>query len=602
MKKVWVLALALSTASWSWGQSDLELAEFYYNEGSYAQAKLYLDQIWKRTKSKKVFDIYYETLLALDDFDAAEKLVKSRMRNRNTRATAYVELGQLYVHFDMPLEAKEAFDEALNRLEPSRNSAIALANAFIKLNELDRASEVYAKARDLGVADLDYQLADLEGRRGNYDGMIDASIRLMRSKPQYFRNVQNSFNRNLRIQDNPELGELVRSKLLRAAREFPEDLALPEMLVWYFNQVNDFANALVHAKSLDLRLRESGERIIELAQTAVRNDDYGTASKCYEYLASKGPDNPYYVTARAQALSMRLQPLLAEAPPDREAIANLAGEFEQSLEELGLSAETAKIAQDLAHVRAFYLQAPREAIALLEDILAISGLYERTAAVCKLELGDILVFQDDIWDASLLFSQVELDYKDDLLGHEAKFRNARISYYTGDFDWAQSQLDALKASTSKLISNDAIDLSLLITDNYALDTLVEPMWLFAQADLLSTQYRYDEAQSKLDSIVALWPGHALTDEILMEHAHMALQRGDIDTAAVFLQEIIDLHFDDILADDALFQLAVLREDIEGDVLTAAALYEQLLFDYPGSLHAVEARRRFRALRGDEVTN
>jgi len=214
MKKVWVLALALSTASWSWGQSDLELAEFYYNEGSYAQAKLYLDQIWKRTKSKKVFDIYYETLLALDDFDAAEKLVKSRMRNRNTRATAYVELGQLYVHFDMPLEAKEAFDEALNRLEPSRNSAIALANAFIKLNELDRASEVYAKARDLGVADLDYQLADLEGRRGNYDGMIDASIRLMRSKPQYFRNVQNSFNRNLRIQDNPELGELVRSKLL----------------------------------------------------------------------------------------------------------------------------------------------------------------------------------------------------------------------------------------------------------------------------------------------------------------------------------------------------------------------------------------------------
>jgi len=245
MKKVWVLALALSTASWSWGQSDLELAEFYYNEGSYAQAKLYLDQIWKRTKSKKVFDIYYETLLALDDFDAAEKLVKSRMRNRNTRATAYVELGQLYVHFDMPLEAKEAFDEALNRLEPSRNSAIALANAFIKLNELDLASEVYAKARDLGVADLDYQLADLEGRRGNYDGMIDASIRLMRSKPQYFRNVQNSFNRNLRIQDNPELGELVRSKLLRAAREFPEDLALPEMLVWYFNQVNDFANEML---------------------------------------------------------------------------------------------------------------------------------------------------------------------------------------------------------------------------------------------------------------------------------------------------------------------------------------------------------------------
>ena len=601
MRKVWLLAAALAGTTWGWSQSDLELAEFYYNEGSYAQAKLYLDQIWKRTKTKQVFDMYYATLLALDDFEEAEKLVKGRMRNKNTRATAYVELGQLYTHFGKDNEAREAFDEALRRLEPQRNQVIALANAFIKLNELDRALEVYTKAMELGVGDLDYQLADLEGRRGNYDGMIEASLRLIVTKPQYFRNVQNSFNRNLRIQDNPDLGELLRGKLLRAAREYPEDPLLPELLVWYFNQVNDFANAFIHAKSLDLRLRESGERLIELAQTAARNDDFDTAARCYQYIASKGPDNPFFFTARAQSLSMRLKPLLAATPADIPAISALSEEFEQTLRDLGLTRETAQIAQDLAHMRAFYLQQPDEAIELLESVLDISGLYDRTAAVCKLELGDILVFQDEIWDASLLFSQVELDFKDDVLGHEAKFRNARISYYTGDFDWAQTQLDALKASTSKLISNDAIDLSLLITDNYALDTIVEPMWLYAQADLLASQYRYDEARAKLDSIITVWPGHALTDEILMELAEMALEQGAVDSAKVWLQEIIDLHFDDILADDAIFQLGVIREDMDGDLEGAAVLYEQLLFDYPGSLHAVEARRRYRAIRGDELT-
>ena len=600
MKKAWVLALAVSAASWSWGQSDLELAEFYYNEGSFAQAKLYLDQIWKRTKSKKVFDIYYETLLALNDFDAAEKLVKSRMRNRNTRATAYVELGQLYVHFEMPLEAKDAFDEALNRLEPSRNSAIALANAFIKLNELDRASEVYSKARDLGVADLDYQLADLEGRRGNYEGMIDASIRLMLSKPTYFRNVQNSFNRNLRIQDNPELGELLRGKLLRAAREFPEDLALPQMLVWYFNQVRDFANAFVHAKSLDLRGSEDGNRIVELAQTASRNKDYDTAARCYAYVAGKGRDNPYFFTARAQSLRMRMEPLLEAIPSDTKAIAELTIEYEQTLNDLGLTEETAGIAKDLAHAQAFYLQSPTQAIELLESVLEIPGIYNRMAALCKLELGDILVFQDNIWDASLLFSQVELDFKDDFFGHEAKFRNARISYYAGDFDWAQAQLDALKASTSKLISNDAIDLSLLITDNYAMDTISEPMWLYAQADLLAEQHRYDQARSKTRFNLAIWPGHALEDEILMTQGRMALEQGDVDTALVLFQEVVDLHFDDILADDALFELGKLHEDVLADEMAAADYYEQLLFDYPNSLHAVEARRRFRAMRGDDI--
>ena len=509
MKKTWILVASVLMATTTvWGQSDLELAEFYYNEGSYEQSKLYLDQIWKKNKTKMVFDMYYDVLIALDDFEAAEKLVKSRMRGKNTRANAYVELGQLYLHFGREAQARSAFDEAMERLQPSRNSAIGLANAFLKLNELDLALEVYTKAQTMGVDNLDYQLVDLEGRRGNYDGMIDAALRLLHTKPTYFRNIQNSFIRNLRVLDNPELGVLLKGKLITAARNYPDDVAYPELLVWYFNQVRDFGNAFVHAKSLDLRGSEDGNRIVELAQTASRNKDYDTAARCYAYVAGKGRDNPYFYTARAQSLRMRMEPLLEAIPSDTKAIADLTVEYEQTLNDLGLTEETAGIAKDLAHAQAFYLQSPTQAIELLESVLEIPGIYDRMAALCKLELGDILVFQDNIWDASLLFSQVELDFKDDFFGHEAKFRNARISYYAGDFDWAQAQLDALKASTSKLISNDAIDLSLLITDNYAMDTISEPMWLYAQADLLAEQHRYDQARSKLDSILAIWPGHA----------------------------------------------------------------------------------------------
>jgi len=601
MKKAWILvASVLVAATTSWSQSDLELAEFYYNEGSYAQSKLYLDQIWKRNKTKMVFDMYYDVLVALDDFASAEKLVKSRMRGKNTRANAYVELGQLYLHFGREAEARDAFDEAMARLQPSRNSAIGLANAFTKLNELDLALEVYTKAQALGVENLDYQLVDLEGRRGNYDGMIDAAMRLLHAKPTYFRNIQNSFIRNLRVLDNPELGTLLKGKLIASARNYPDDSVYPELLVWYFNQVKDFGNAFIHAKSLDLRGGEDGNRLVELAQTAARNADYDTAARCYSYVSGEGRDNPYFFTARTQSLRMRMEPLLNAVPTDNAAIANLTVEYRQTLNDLGLTVETAGIAKDLAHAQAFFLQAPEEAIATLESILEIPALYDRMAALCKLELGDILVFQDNIWDASLLFSQVELDFKNDFFGHEAKFRNARISYYAGDFDWAQAQLDALKASTSKLISNDAIDLSLLITDNYAMDTISEPMWLYAQADLLSTQHRYDQARAKLDSIITVWPGHALEDEILMTQGQIALEQGDVDTALVLFQEVVDLHFDDILADDALFELGRLNEDYLGNEEAAASYFEQLLFDYPNSLHAVEARRRFRTMRGDDI--
>ena len=599
MNKTWMLAMVLALPLGAAAQSDFELAEFYYNEGSYEQAKLYLEQLWKKNKTKKVYDMYYASLLAINDFERAEKLVKSRMRNKNTRATAYVELGQLYLHFDRESEARLAFDEALSRLEPGKNKALSLANAFLGLNELDLALEVYVKAQAMGTRDLEYQLVDLQGRRGDYPGMIDAAVALLHLKPTYLRNIQNSFSRNLRIQDNPELGELLRTKLLGAARAFPEDTIFAELLVWYFNQSKDFANAFIHAKSLDLRYKESGERLVELAQTASKNGDASTAAACYQFVASKGSDNPYFYTARCQSLRVLMDPLLNATPPPMEAIAELAERYRSTLRDLGIRTETATLAKELAHVEAFYLQEPEAAVERLESVLAIPGLYNRTAAMCKLELGDVLVFTDAIWDASLLFSQVELDFKDDPLGHEAKFRNARISYFAGDFDWAQSQLDALKASTSKLISNDAIDLSLLITDNYAMDTIVEPMWLYAQADLLASQHRYDDARVKLDSLITTWPGHALEDEVLMQLAEMALAENQVDTAVVLLQEIVDLHFDDILADDALFRLALLREEWFKEPEVALPLYEQLLFEFPGSLHAVEARRRFRLLRGEE---
>lgn len=599
MRKYSLIAAALVLPVLSFSQSDLELAEFYYNEGSYEQAKLYLERLWKRNKTNAVYDMYYASLLAMDDFDAAEKLVKGRLKSRSTRATAYVELGKLYVQFGQSEKAMEAFSEALDRLEPGKGNAVALAKAFIDLNQLDLALEVYEKAVGLGTRDLEYQLADLQGRRGDYPGMIEASIALLHLKPTYLRNIQNSFDRNLRIGDNPDLGELLRGMLLQAARDYPGDNIFPEMLVWYFNQSKDFASAFIHAKSLDLRYRESGERLMELGQTASQNADYATAAACYRYVAAKGPENPYFFSARAQALQVELTPLLKAVPPQYDVLEELAKKYRSTIRDLGIRLETATLVKELAHLEAFYLQHPEEAIRLLEETLALPGLYDRIAALCKLELGDILVFIDAIWDASLLFSQVELDFKDDAFGHEAKFRNARISYYAGDFDWAQTQLDALKASTSKLISNDAIDLSLLITDNYALDTISEPMWLFAQADLLSTQHRYDDARVKLDSLVTAWPGHALEDEVLLELAMMAIAQDDVDTAMVFLQEIVDLHFDDILADDALFRLALLHEESRLDPESALLLYEQLLFEFPGSLHAVEARRRFRALRPED---
>ena len=602
-----VAAAALACLGWvmphqAEAQTDMELAEFYFNEGSYPQAKLYLEGLWKKNKTNAVYEMYYATLLALDDFDTAEEVVKERLKRRNSssRSTALVDLGSLYLHFDKRDLALEAFTEALEELQPGRPAAVSLANAFIKLDELDMALATYERAEKLGTVGFDYELANLQGMRGDYEGMLNAYMALLSTKPNYLLTVQNSLNRNLRLTTDDENRELVRLAVLRAIQAYPDNTVYPELLIWHFNQIQDFSSSIIHAKALDLRLEEQGVRLMELGNTAQANGDLETALECYGYVASKGPENPYFFSARNELLQVRFEALTAEVPANVEAMAALADDYAASLRDLGIRAETAMMVKDRAHLLAFYLKRSEEAIADLEGLLAGTVLNNRVAAVCKLTLGDIYVFEGLIWDASLLFSQIVLDFKDDPLAHEAKYRNARVSYYGGDFNWAQSQLDALKASTSKLISNDAIDLSLLITDNFNLDTLTLPMEMYARADLLRMQRKFNDARTTLDSLSEAFPGHTLDDEALMMSADMFLEQGMLDTAMVLYQEVVDLHFDDITGDDALWMLADLTHHRLGDLVAAQALYEKLLFEFPGSLHAVEARKRFRTLRGDEL--
>jgi tetratricopeptide (TPR) repeat protein len=126
------------------------------------------------------------------------------------------------------------------------------------------------------------------------------------------------------------------------------------------------------------------------------------------------------------------------------------------------------------------------------------------------------------------------------------------------------------------------------------------MEMYARADLLIMQRKYGEAVSTLDTLLRVWPGHALEDEILMLKGDLALQNGDIENALSFYQEVADLHFDDITGDDALFNLAVIYDQKLNDLVKAEELYEKLIFEYSGSLHVIEARKRFRELKGDDA--
>ncbi len=601
IKYILVLMLALYGGAMV-AQTDIDLAEYYYTQGQYEQAKLYYEKIYKTNKTNRVYTNYLNTLIALKDFENSESLVKKKIKDNSKDGMAYLSLGDLYKKFDKPEEAKIQFVEAIKKVEPTRSNIIRLATEFENINEYDYALNTYEKGKAEGKEGYEYtfEIAKTQGNLGDYGAMTETFLDLVVQEPAYLQTVQNSFNRTLNLQENEDNQNMLKTKLLKRTQQFPEEAMYSEMLIWLFMQKNDFASALVQATALDKRLNENGHRILNLASLARNNKDFDTSLKAYQYIINKGPMTEYYTVAKLEKLQVMKEQLALKPGIDRVAYAELESEYKSSLDQLGKSAETAIMMKELAHVQAFYLNKTDEAVALLREAVEVPGINNKTKAICKLELGDVLVFRNEIWDASLLFSQVELDFKEDILGSEAKFRNARISYYTGDFEWAQGQLDVLKASTTKLISNDAIDLSLLITDNFNMDTTKVPMEQFARADLLAYQNQFDAANTTLDSITTQFPSHSLVDEIKMLKASMYMKQGNYEEAQKLYQQVVDLHFADITADDALFKLAEMNQYIFMNNAKAMELYEKLIIDFPGSLYVVEARKRFRELRGDAL--
>lgn len=245
------------------------------------------------------------------------------------------------------------------------------------------------------------------------------------------------------------------------------------------------------------------------------------------------------------------------------------------------------------------MQRPNDGIKVLKKLFSIPGVNHKLMANAKLLLGDALLMTGEPWEADLLYKQVEKDYTNDALGQEARFRYARLCYYRGDFEWAQTQLDILKGATTQLISNNAMRLWLIIQDNMGLDSTYEPLEMYAKADLLIYSNRLDDAEKLLDSIPIRFPGHTLNDEILFSRARIAEKQKDYLKAEKMYLEIIKVYSFDILTDNALFNLAQLYETHLNSPEKAKEMYKVLVLDFTGSVYSSDARKKYREMMSEE---
>lgn len=581
--------------------ADEQLALQFYQNKEFDKALDYYEKLYNKKSPEAYYLPYLNCLLETKDFKKAEKIAKKQVKQNPEQVNFIVDLGNVYFRADDIEKAKTTWETAVKAIKYD-DQVFAVANAYQTIRQYNFAIATYLKGRKISQSNYPYsfELAEVYKLLGDRTAMINEYLDILETQDSYIQSVQNALQTSFGNDAEQKQNDLLKTELLKRISKNPDKTIFSELLIWMQIQQKDWEGAFIQSKALDKRKKEDGNRVMALAQLFAQNEAYDVAIKAYNYVIAKGPEVYYYTNARIELLLVFYQKVVTKGNYTSADLTELEKNYTTTISELGKSASTVMLLKNLAHLQAFYMNKTDAAKMLLEEAIEMPQLSAATQAECKLELADVLLMTGDIWEASLRYSQVEKAFKYDAIGQEAKFRVAKISYYTGDFGWAQTQLDILKGATSKLISNDAMNLSLLISDALAIDTNEAPLELFALADLYTFRNMDDKAILLLDSLNRTFPNHALADEIIYKKAQIAMKHAHYDEAAAYYEELLKNYGEDILGDDALFKLAELNDDQFKNTEKAKELYQQLMEKYPDSLYVVEARKRFRRLRGDSI--
>lgn len=393
---------------------------------------------------------------------------------------------------------------------------------------------------------------------------------------------------------------LVEKALYTKIQQEPNELAYNELLIWFFIQKQKFSRALLQEKATDKRLKLNGSRVYDLGMLAMNNKEYKTAAEAFEYITTTYPQGQLYPFARRLVINAREEQVKNTYPVDKAEIRKLISDYQRMLQEIGTNVKTLEALRSTANLYGTYLDSKDTALTVLDLAIDLGKTDKNFVDRCKLDKGDIYLLKGEPWESTLLYSQVEKSQKEELLGYEAKLKNAKLQYYKGSFSVAKDILDVLKLATSREIANDAEQLSLLIVDNTGMDSTEAAMRWYADVELLLFQNKTDEAVDNLNKMLVKYADHSIADEVLWLRANTYLKQGKNNEALNDLKKISEAYPNDILGDDAMFTQGKIYEERLKDKQAAMDAYQKVLTQYPGSIYGAEARKRFRMLRGDTV--
>lgn len=573
-----------------WAQEQ-QLAYDYFRKGEYEKAasvyeKLYVENKFNAHYLSKLIDCYQQ----LEEFTKAKESIEKHLEEFPSQVHFYVEIGYNYELQHLQSEADSYYKKALSTLDVKTNYGYSIGKAFQENHLLDYALEAYKKTMIQNPkANYNIQVASIYGEKGEISNMFDTYLSMVDVDEKYTNTIMRYIGKYITDDSQNEYNTVFKRLVLKRLQSNQKN-SWNELLSWLFMQQKDYDKAYIQEKALHKRSLESLEGIVRLGEIAFDNKEYETTEKCFDYVLENTVDVVEIMDAKLYKLHINIE--------TSEDFGVVNSQFQALFNEYGKSTSTLDIQIAYADFLTFKYNQPDQAIKVLKGALKLRSNNFQKGAI-KIKLGEVLVFNNRFNEALIYFSQVQASLKNHILAQKARFKVAQTSYYKGDFDWAETQLKVLKGSTSQLIANDALDLSLIINDNIVQDSLRLALKTYAQADLLAYQHKNQQAVDSLNTILTQHKGHAIEDEALFKQAKVFEEMKLYEKAESNYLKIIKINAEDILVDDAYYNLGEINSQ-QNNIEKAKEYYQKIIFDFPSSIHLVDARKKYRKLRGDDV--
>lgn len=568
-----------------------QLAANYFERGDFEKALVsYEELLTKQPGNSVYFQRTVDCYQQLSQFEKAQTLIQQRL-DKYKQPNLFIELGYNYQLQKDDKNAAKNYEKAIDKINENPSNVYSVASNFEKKALIDYALKAYNLALQLEPKfSFNQQMAVLYGQQGKVDLMIEKFIEEGEKNPQSTLMIQNYLSRFMMEESEETFSESLRKALILKTQK-SQDVYWNQFLSWFYVQQKQYGKAFIQEKAIYKRNPESFSNIVSLAELAIEENQDEDAVTIINFVLENTDNLDLQIFSNAFLLRNRIE----KATPKEYPV--IKADLELALKKFGVSPFTISLQELQAEFFAFQLNEPEAGKEVLKNALKFQ-LDEYQKAALKMQLADILLLQEQYNQALIYYSQIEQDLKNDGIGHEASLKVAKASYFQGDFQWAQSQFKILKSASTQLIANDAMEYFLLINDNTAEDSTQVALKKFARGDYLLYQNKNDLALAQFAKILTEHKGDQIEAVTLLRMGKINEKLGNTTEALRLYKEIIDVHAEGIYVDEALFFSAEIYDEKLKQPELAKPLYEKMIFNHQDSIYFIEARRKFREIRGD----